>query len=288
RFRDQPSPSRDSPPKPGRVAPPQLPLQPRHLALCDHRGDAREGKTIMNMAQTGTPTGHTGDPRTGDPRIGWSTTDTSPAPLLHHRRDGILPTVAAALSVRGATLTGTPARADTPPALHPLVQDFLDTLTSAQRDRFTGRCAETILISRHLTTADAARSKRAARKPMTNGEARKALKHAKLTTRRIREDGDPLHGALATPSRPRPAPPAQRRSTQSPQPRQPHHPPHPRGRRPPPRRLRHPLPRLHRPQRPLRRPHSRPRHHPRLTRRPARPTTPGTRHPTTPPHRPRS
>ncbi|MBM7091661.1 YwqJ-related putative deaminase [Streptomyces sp. NPDC012461] len=155
----------------------------------------------MNMAQTGTPTGHTGDPRTGDPRIGWSTTDTSPAPLLHHRRDGILPTVAAALSVRGATLTGTPARADTPPALHPLVQDFLDTLTSAQRDRFTGRCAETILISRHLTTADAARSKRAARKPMTNGEARKALKHAKLTTRRIREDGDPLHGAFATPCR---------------------------------------------------------------------------------------
>src|SRR5690606_30636180 len=243
RFRDQPSPSRDSPPKPGRVAPPQLPLQPRHLALCDHRGDAREGKTIMNMAQTGTPTGHTGDPRTGDPRIGWSTTDTSPAPLLHHRRDGILPTVAAALSVRGATLTGTPARADpppplpplppgfpdtltsaqrapftgrraptllisrppapadTPPALHPLVHDLLDTLTSAQRDRFTGRCAETTLISRHLTTADAARSKRAARKPMTNGEARKALKHAKLTTRRIREDGDPLHGAFATPCR---------------------------------------------------------------------------------------
>nr|MCF0100584.1 hypothetical protein [Streptomyces sp. MH191] len=34
---------------------------------------------------------------------------------------------------------------------------------------------------------------------MTNGEARKALKHAKLTARRIREDGDPLHGSFATP-----------------------------------------------------------------------------------------
>jgi len=132
---------------------------------------------------------------------GGSPPDTRPAPPLRHRRDGILPTVAAALSVRGTTLTGTAARGDQPPTLHPLVQDFLDTLTSAQRDRFTGRCAETILISRHLTTADAARSKRAARRPMTNGEARKALKQAKLTARRIREDGDPLHGSFAAPCR---------------------------------------------------------------------------------------
>ncbi|MFF9087297.1 YwqJ-related putative deaminase [Streptomyces sp. NPDC014991] len=150
----------------------------------------------MNALQTGS----TAVPA-GDPRIGWSGTGTPPAPTLRHRRDGILPTVAAALSVRGATLTCTATRSDQTPALHPLVQDFLDTLTSAQRDRFTGRCAETILISRHLTTADAARSKRAARRPMTNGEARKALRHAKLTARRIREDGDPLHGSFAAPCR---------------------------------------------------------------------------------------
>ncbi|MEU1596737.1 YwqJ-related putative deaminase [Streptomyces sp. NPDC005708] len=144
----------------------------------------------MTATQTGT---------SGDPRIGWSATEATPAPTLRHRRDGILPTVAAALSVRGTTLTGTAGRGDQPPILHPLVQDFLDTLTSGQRDRFTGRCAEAILISRHIAAADAARSKRAARKPMTNGEARKALKQAKLTTRRIREDGDPLHGSFATP-----------------------------------------------------------------------------------------
>ncbi|MBJ6639021.1 hypothetical protein H4K36_16160 [Streptomyces sp. DHE7-1] len=150
----------------------------------------------MNATQTGGA-----EVRAGDPRIGWSGTRAPAAPALHHRRDGILPTIAAALSVRGTTLTGTAARGDQPPALHPLVQDFLDTLTSAQRDRFTGRCAETILISRHITAADAARSRRAARKPMTNGEARKVLKQAKLTTRRIREDGDPLHGNFATPCR---------------------------------------------------------------------------------------
>jgi hypothetical protein len=160
--------------------------------------------TIMNATQTGPHTGTSTTPHgglSGDPRIGWSATTNASAPTLLHRRDGILPTVAAALSVRGATLTGTAARGDQPPPLHPLVQDFLDTLTSAQRDRFTGRCAETILISRHIAAADAARSKRAARKPMTNGEARKALKQAKLTARRIREDGDPLHGSFAAPCR---------------------------------------------------------------------------------------
>ncbi|MFJ5301229.1 YwqJ-related putative deaminase [Streptomyces sp. NPDC088350] len=156
--------------------------------------------TIMNATQTGPPTGaHTGP--SGDPRVGWSATGAAHAPALNHRRDGILPTVAAALSVRGETLTGTAARSDQAPELHPLVQDFLDTLTSAQRDRFTGRCAEAILISRHIAAADADRSKRAARKPMTNGEARKTLKQAKLTARRIREDGDPLHGSFATPCR---------------------------------------------------------------------------------------
>ncbi|MFF0437222.1 YwqJ-related putative deaminase [Streptomyces sp. NPDC004327] len=141
-------------------------------------------------------------PTQGDPRLSWgSHADTRRAPLLRHRRDGILPTVGAALSVRGETLTCTAARGDLAPALHPLVQDFLDTLTSGQRERFTGRCPEAILLSRHLTATDNARSKRAQRKPLTHGEARRSLKHAKLTARRIREDGDPLHGSYAAPCR---------------------------------------------------------------------------------------
>ncbi|QKW07047.1 hypothetical protein HUT18_12185 [Streptomyces sp. NA04227] len=137
-----------------------------------------------------------------DPRVGWSTTQTPAAPRLHARRDGILPAIAAALTLSGGTtpsLTSTAARADAPPQLHHLVQDFLDALPTAERTRFTGRCAEAVVLSRHLTTADAARSKRAKRKPMTNGEARKSLKHARLTTRRIREDGDPMHGDYAPP-----------------------------------------------------------------------------------------
>ncbi|WP_447039286.1 YwqJ-related putative deaminase [Streptomyces sp. DSM 118878] len=171
-------------------------------------GSAAGGNTAVGSAAAGhTAAGSSlaGDPAQagpfGDPRVGWSST-AAHAPVLRQRRDGILPTVAAALSVRGqTTLTCTPSRGEEPPALHPLVQDFLDALTSGQRERFTGRCAEAILVSRHIAAADASRSKRAARKPMTNGEARKALKHAKLTTRRIREDGDPLHGSFAPPCR---------------------------------------------------------------------------------------
>ncbi|MFD3551412.1 YwqJ-related putative deaminase [Streptomyces goshikiensis] len=137
----------------------------------------------------------------GDPRLRWSSTDGPAVPVLRFRRDGILPTVAAALSVRGETLTSTAGKGDQPPALHPLVQDFLDTLTSGQRERFTGRCPEAILLSRHLASVEGARSKRASRKPLTASEARRSLKHSKITARRIREDGDPLHGSYAPPCR---------------------------------------------------------------------------------------
>ncbi|WP_310720309.1 YwqJ-related putative deaminase [Streptomyces lydicus] len=151
---------------------------------------------MSTTARHGTGTG------TGDPRIGWSgTADTHRAPALHHRRDGILPTIGAALSVRGQTLTCTAGKAEQPPTLHPLVQDFLDTLATAQRERFTGRCPEAVLLSRHLTAVEANRSKRASRKPLTNGEARRSLKHSKITARHIREDGDPQHGSYAPPCR---------------------------------------------------------------------------------------
>ncbi|MGH3310883.1 MAG: YwqJ-related putative deaminase [Streptomyces sp.] len=145
-------------------------------------------------------------PPSPDPRVGWTGAPDDPAPALHHRRDGILPAIAAALSVRGQTLTSTGNKGDQPPAPHPLVQDFLDTLTTDHRERHTGRCTETVLLSRFLKATEGARtSKRTGRKssprPLTPGEARRALKHAKLTARHIREDGDPLHGSYAPPCR---------------------------------------------------------------------------------------
>ncbi|MCZ4125204.1 YwqJ-related putative deaminase [Streptomyces sp. H39-S7] len=138
-----------------------------------------------------------------DPRLTWSAkgADTAGPPVLRHRRDGILPAVAAALSIRDEVLTCTGSKAEQAPALHPVIQDFLDTLPVAQRERFTGRCPEPVLLSRFLSAADASRSKRAARKPLTQSEARKALRGARLTARRIREDGDPEHGSYAPPCR---------------------------------------------------------------------------------------
>jgi hypothetical protein len=151
---------------------------------------------VHQPASTGAPA------RSGDSRFSWrAPVATAGPPVLRHRRDGILPAVGAALSVRGETLTATAGRGDRPPALHPLVQGFLDSLTNDRRERFTGRCPEAVLLSRFLATADAARSKRASRKPMSHGEARRALKHAKLTACHIREDGDPEHGAYAPPCR---------------------------------------------------------------------------------------
>ncbi|AXK37800.1 hypothetical protein DVA86_31535 [Streptomyces armeniacus] len=124
------------------------------------------------------------------------------APVLRHRRDGILPAVAAVLSVRGAKLTCTGSKGDQPAELHPLVRDFLDTLGTGLRERHDGRCPEAVLLSRFLTSTEESRkSRRAARKPLSHSEAKRALKHAKLTARRIREDGDPLHGSYAPPCR---------------------------------------------------------------------------------------
>jgi hypothetical protein len=137
-----------------------------------------------------------------DPRLDWSSArDPVGPPVLLHRRDGIMPAVAAALLIRDEVLTCTGAKGEQPPVLHPLIQDFLDALPVAQRERFMGRCPEPVLISRHLTAVEASRSKRAARKPLTHGEARKSLRGAKLTARRIREDGDPAHGSYAAPCR---------------------------------------------------------------------------------------
>jgi hypothetical protein len=161
--------------------------------------------------RTGPRTGNANpaSPRAADdPRVGWTAAPEDPTPPLHERRDGILPAVAAALSVRGRTLTSTGNKGDQSPAPHPLVQDFLDTLTTEHRARHTGRCPETVLISRYLNETEAARpSKRTNRrtgggkKALTLSEAKRALKNAKLTARHIREQGDPLHGRYAPPCR---------------------------------------------------------------------------------------
>jgi hypothetical protein len=121
-------------------------------------------------------------------------TPLSAPPLLRHRRDSILPTTAAALSLpaREQPLKATASRAIGVPELHPVIRDVLDALGAGQRERHIGRCPEAALLSRCLAEAGA----------RSVEEAREALRGAGITTRHIREDGDPQHGAHAPHCRP--------------------------------------------------------------------------------------
>jgi hypothetical protein len=124
------------------------------------------------------------------------------APLLRHRRDSLMPIVAAALSLRGGeTRTCAGEKADRPPELHPLVSEVLDGLPTDARERFTGRCPEAVLLSQYLEEIEGARSRRSSRKPLSEGDARKSLRGARMTTVRIREEGDPAHGTHQPPCR---------------------------------------------------------------------------------------
>ncbi|HMG61407.1 MAG TPA: YwqJ-related putative deaminase [Streptosporangiaceae bacterium] len=123
------------------------------------------------------------------------------APLLRNRRESLMPIVASALSVRGDTYTCAGDKTDQPPQLHPLVAELLAELPTAERERFTGRCPEAVLLSQFFSAAEDGRSKRAARKPFSEGEARKALRGARMTSVRIREEGDPAHGTHQPPCR---------------------------------------------------------------------------------------
>lgn len=127
--------------------------------------------------------------------------DGSAVPLVRHRRDGILPAVAGALSVRGTTWRGTGSRNGDDPGLHPLVERFLAELPAQDRQRHTGRCPETLLLSRFLTAAEADRTGCRAGRTFTEQDAREALRQARMTARHVREAGDPRHGAYAPPCR---------------------------------------------------------------------------------------
>src|SRR5204862_10301 len=70
------------------------------------------------------------------------------APVLRHHRDSLLPAVAAALSLKSGevhTLAG--RKVDAQPVHHPLIAEFLVSLPVEHRERFLGRCPETLLLA---------------------------------------------------------------------------------------------------------------------------------------------
>ncbi|TQS43832.1 hypothetical protein FL583_17560 [Cryptosporangium phraense] len=103
-----------------------------------------------------------------------------------------LPMTAGALIVGGLVHSHTSIRGDQPPNLHPVVREILDGLPASQRERFTGWCAEVVLISDRLHEAGPG---------ITFEEAREVLSGGQIHISRIREDGDPTHGQFQPPCR---------------------------------------------------------------------------------------
>jgi hypothetical protein len=106
-----------------------------------------------------------------------------------------LPMTAGALLIDGTIHTHTSIRGDLTPELHPLVRRFLNGLPVGQRERFTGWCAEPVLISDRLYAAERGTAALGA------AEARAALRGARIQIVRVREPGDPRHGSPQPPCR---------------------------------------------------------------------------------------
>ena len=108
------------------------------------------------------------------------------------------PSTAGALLVNGQLHTHSSVHGDLRPELHPMINRALMTLPVARRERYLGWCAEPVLLSDRLFTAAADLPPGAA---LTPAQARAALRGARITVVRVREPGDPEHGAPQPPCR---------------------------------------------------------------------------------------
>jgi hypothetical protein len=106
------------------------------------------------------------------------------------------PAVAASLLIDGRIFSQTSLVGPGEPNLHPSVWDYVNPLPEDQCRRFTGRCAESALVSDQLWEMEGARSDG---RTTTLQEAAPRFRGAALVSRMIREPGDPDHGKPATP-----------------------------------------------------------------------------------------
>ncbi|WP_411151354.1 YwqJ-related putative deaminase [Streptomyces sp. A30] len=106
------------------------------------------------------------------------------------------PAVASSLLISGTIVSHTSLVGDGRPRLHPAVWAFADSLPDEQRKVFTGRCAEAALISDQLWKLDAERSDG---RSSTITEAAAHFAGAALTSRMVRDPGDPDHGKPTAP-----------------------------------------------------------------------------------------
>lgn len=107
-----------------------------------------------------------------------------------------LPAVASSLLINGMVTSHTSLVGDGRPNLHPAVWSFVDSLALPQRRFFTGRCAEAALISDQLWKLDAGRTDG---RTSTIPEVASHFTGAAMTSRMVREPGNPDHGRFTAP-----------------------------------------------------------------------------------------
>ncbi|MFG2285710.1 YwqJ-related putative deaminase [Streptomyces sp. NPDC048595] len=108
----------------------------------------------------------------------------------------VAPGVASSLLVGNYVVSHTSLSGDGEPNLHPAVQEYFDGLPVAQQEPFLGYCAESALISDQLWELD---SRRGGLPPISLEEAAPHFAGAAMTSKLIREHGDPDHGRPTVP-----------------------------------------------------------------------------------------
>jgi hypothetical protein len=110
-----------------------------------------------------------------------------------------LPATSGALSVGDTVFAHTSVKGDGEPDLHPVIRDFFDALPTHLREPYLGRCAEAVLVSDALWQMQ----QEWGDERMDDDWARESFRvnAGAVTVTRIREAGDPTHGAFQPPCR---------------------------------------------------------------------------------------
>ncbi|MGW2087446.1 YwqJ-related putative deaminase [Streptomyces sp. NPDC001880] len=106
------------------------------------------------------------------------------------------PAVASSLLIGGKIFSHTSLTGKGPLRLHPAIRSFIDILPSDVRKSFTGRCAESALLSDQLWALDSARSDG---RTTTLGEAAPHFTESAIISKMIRGHGHPDHGKVTGP-----------------------------------------------------------------------------------------
>ncbi|MFG2623876.1 YwqJ-related putative deaminase [Streptomyces sp. NPDC048473] len=106
------------------------------------------------------------------------------------------PAVASSLLIGGQVVSHTSLIGEGAAKLHPAIWAFVNSLPTDVRKLFTGRCAESALLSDQLWALDSARSDGGT---TTLGETAPHFEESAIVSKMIRGHGHPDHGKVTEP-----------------------------------------------------------------------------------------